>query len=170
MTICKLGNLLKQSKAIPTPWRSEFSNLFWRQGQFASSVHPSPALCSCAIGSIVVPSTAIIIWSCCSPLLLFPGTLSPLSGGRPPRGRTRCGTRMPWLLVTLSSCTCTGMQAPGEEEELTHVSFVQGRSFVSRRILAPTGLLTPCNEGAGTWGREEKTESYGVCWKVGGRV
>lgn len=157
MSICKLGNLLKQSKAIPTPWSSEFSNLFWRQGQFASSAHPPLLSARCDIGSIVVPS-AIIIWSCCSPLLLFPGTLSPLSGGRPPRGRTRCGTRMPWLLVTLSSCTCTGMQAPGEEEELMHVSSVQCWLLCEQEYPGPSGLLTHCNEGAGTWGTEEKTE------------
>lgn len=67
---------------------------------------------------------------------------------------------MPWLLVTQSSCTCTGMQAPGEEGELTHVSSVQLRtgSFVSRSALAQSGLLTHCNEGAGTRGTEEKTE------------
>lgn len=31
-------------------------------------------------------------------------------------------------------------------------------SFVSRSVLAQLGLLTHCNEGAGTWGTEEKTE------------
>lgn len=108
------------------------------------------------IGFIVVPSTAITIWPRCSSLLLFPGTLSPLSGGRPPRGRTRCGTRMPWLPVTLSSCTCTGMQAPGEEGELTHVSSIQCWLLCERECPGPVGLTDDCSEGAGTWGTEEK--------------
>lgn len=71
-----------------------------------------PALCS------VVPShghPACGRVTCCSPLLLLPGTRSPLSGGRMPRGRTRCGTRMPCLPATRSSCTCMGTRAPGEQ-------------------------------------------------------
>lgn len=71
-----------------------------------------PAPCS-AVPSYGHPACGRV--TCRSPLLLLPGTRSLLSGGRMPRGRTRCGTRMPCLPATRSSCTCMGTRVPGEQ-------------------------------------------------------
>lgn len=85
-----------------------------------------------------------------------------------PKERTRCGTRMPWLPATLSSCTCTGMQAQGEEEETAQ--------RVLPAVLAWLGLLTHCSEGvyrqsgrAASQEYRKRQRVYGI-WGKGVRV